>query len=87
MFDVAQTWEMQEEHMAFAQAFVEYALKHPLKNTKKLLYKNQIEARSVQDHCNNFMALIEQLNLPTKRYKWYTGNIKTRFKFGTENFS
>jgi hypothetical protein len=87
MFDVAQTWEMQEEHMAFAQAFVEYALKHPLKNTKKLLYQNQVKARSVQDHCNNFMALIEQLNLPTKRYKWYIGNIKTRFEFGTENFS
>jgi hypothetical protein len=83
MMDVAQTWEMQEEHVAFAQAFVEYALTHP---QIILLYKDEMDKRTIQQHCDNFQKLIKKLNLPWSRYKWYQGNIRTRLKFRTKNF-
>jgi hypothetical protein len=82
MLDIAQTWEMQEEHMAFAQAFVRYAIAH---KQKKILFLDEIETRTVDDHIANFKTLIQLLNLPWNRYKWYTTNIKTRFKFKRED--
>ena len=82
MLDIAQTWEMQEEHMAFAQAFVKYALSH---KQKKILFLDEIETRTVDDHIANFEKLIKLLKLPWNRYKWYTMNIKTRFRFIKED--
>ena len=83
LFDVAQTWEMQEEHMAFAQAFVRHALKTP---QKTLLFKEDVQARTVKEHVNNFRQLVKTLELPWERYKEYTDSIKYRFKWKTSNF-
>jgi hypothetical protein len=85
MFDIAQTWEMQEEHVAFAQRFVDHALNHPA-DKKTLLSKNEVEARDVQDHSENFEKLIRMLKLPWRRYRDYVEFIELRHQFGTKNF-
>lgn len=83
MFDVAQTWEMQEEHMAFAQAFVEYAMTHP---QKTLLYRDDINRRTFKEHAANFEKLIRMLKLPWNRYEGYLDPMEYRLKWETANF-
>lgn len=84
LFDVAQTWEMQEEHMAFAQSFIRYAQKTVL--PEKLPTRENIENTTVEKHTKNFEKLIKKLGLPWKRYDFYVHNIVTRFEQRTENF-
>lgn len=86
LLDVAQNWEMQEEHMAFVQQFMRYALSDPFEN-KSIPYREEIESRSVDDHVNNFLKLIKKIGLPLSRYReYYPDMIELRFKWKTANF-
>lgn len=86
-FDIAQTLDMQEEHMAFAQAFVEWSLKQPLLPFEKLMTREDVEALTCEDCIARFKALIEELGLPWDRYEWYAeNNIRRRFEWGTKNW-
>jgi len=84
MFDVAQTLEMQEEHMAFAQAFLKHATS--IATPEKLLFREEVEARSVNEHIEQFAKLIHKLGLPWHRYQDYAHNIKMRLQWKTQNF-
>lgn len=79
MFDVAQTWEMQEEHMAFAQAFMKYALSMP--RPKKLMTIEDVQALTVEQHMKAFERTIRRVGLPWKRYMDYVDNIKLRHEW------
>lgn len=82
--DIAQTWEMQQEQMAFAQMFVKYAVENPV---APILHRDDIETRSVEEHIGNFLKLVDKLGLPMARYKErYPQNIRYRFEFGTKNY-
>lgn len=85
MFDIAQTWEMQEEHMAFAQSFVEHAIKNPVAR-RDLISSNEVNSRKVKDHNRNFENLIRMLKLPWRRYSRYVEIIELRDKFKTSNY-
>jgi hypothetical protein len=81
-FDIAQTWEMQEEHMAFAQAFTEYAIKQG--RPTSFLSREDVLTLSVNDCKKGFEKLIVTLGLPWHRYAAYAReNIETRFELGT----
>lgn len=81
LFDIAQTWAMQEEHMAFAQRFTEYAAIHD--TIRKVMTTEDVSALSPEDMVAGFRRLIETLELPWRRYQWYAKhNIRTRMELG-----
>ena len=86
-FDLAQTWGMQEEHMAFAQAFTRYALSEKSQGENPLIMTREQVGKLTLSQClTGFEKLIHKLELPWSRYKWYQGNIRTRREQGTPNF-
>lgn len=86
-FDIAQTWGMQEEHVAFAQAFAHYASMHPVRSLKRLMSQEAVVGLTLEECLQGFQRTVHMLGLPWSRYRWYAeNNLRLRFEFGTDNF-
>jgi len=86
LFDSAQTWAMQEEHMAFAQAFCEWAIYR--RKPDALMSSEDVSALTEAEAIAGFKDLIRTLGLPWSRYRDYAYiNIRTRFAFKTRNLN
>jgi len=84
LFDSAQTWTMQEEHMAFAQAFCEWAIYR--RKPDVLMSAEDVSMLTESEAIGGFKDLIRTLGLPWSRYRDYAYiNIRTRFAFKTRN--
>lgn len=96
-FDAADSWETQEEHIAFYQRYAEMCIRKYKAAygdvsgkvegfpTNKLIPKIYTSYRNNKDKCiKDFKKLIvDELELPWERYEWYIErNLNSAFEFG-----
>lgn len=88
-FDAADSWETQEEHIAFYQRYTQAVLKNKLNPLGNMdlgeafqlycLYKSDIDL-CIQEFKR---LIVDDLELPWNRYEWYIErNLIPAFKFG-----
>jgi hypothetical protein len=94
-FDAAETWRMQEEHIAFLQAYYSWINKNPRAWPTGLDCMDDDYAAAVRHIYAHDMELcirefkdliINKLKLPWNRYSWYLNfNLKPAFEWGDRN--